>query len=154
MKSKLESDLISDPDHFGVLLGARTNIDPQVLCLDYLLSFGIVEQMNWFPSNDAVHRPRLRPDGHALPNELLWIPAADSLCVNETIVVDVRNDQSDLISMPSQHHTHRGVGVLAQDQIAMQICGHGIAEGFGVVSDDLLNGFFVAGNARRFDKRF
>ena len=110
--------------------------------------------MDWLAGDDAVYRPLLRPNGHALPNQLLWIPTTDGLCVNETIVVDVRNDQSDLISMPSQHHTHRSVGVLAQDQIAMQICGHGIAEGFGVVPDDLLNGFFVAGNARRFDKRF
>ena len=110
--------------------------------------------MNRFPSDYSVNRPSVCPDRHPLPDQLLRVPTADRLRINETVFIDLGNDQSDLIAMTCQHQPNIRVGVLAKDQVAVQIRFHRIGEASSVLSDDRLYWFFVARHARRIKQFF
>ena len=77
--------------------------------------------MNRFSRNDTVDRFTLRPDRHALPDQLLRIPATNTLNVDETVFVDMRNDHADLITMACKHDSHFRVEIDAENHVAMQV---------------------------------
>jgi hypothetical protein len=107
---------------FGrVQLVAAADVEPQILLLDDLLALLLRQQMDRLAGDYGGHRTAGRPDHHPLANQLLRIPAADRLRINESVVVDLGHEQADLVAVAREHDPHRARWIEAGDHIPMQV---------------------------------
>src|SRR4051812_8094732 len=103
--------------------------------------------MNCLASDNGRYRSFGRVDGHSLADELLWIPAAYRVGVNEAILVDVRDDEADLVGVAGVHHAVRRVWVANGDHVAVQVGADLVSKIGGILPDDFLHGLLVAARA-------
>ena len=143
---------IADGDggrRFFFVFGA--DIEPELFGFDDLLALVFIEQVNGLAGDDGRHGTVRGVDGHSLADKLLRVPAADRVRVDESVVVDVRHDEADLIGVAGVHHAQRRIGVATGDNIAVQIGADIVGETGHVLAHDFLHGLFVTRGARRFE---
>src|SRR4051812_28836197 len=102
-------------DSFGVLTVPGPDVDPDILELRNLVAFFVRQQVRALARNYAGNGTALRPDGEALAEENLHVPAADRLNVEKAIVVHMLDHEADLIAMPRQHDARLALGIADRD---------------------------------------
>ena len=110
--------------------------------------------MNGFACNHCRHRTARRPDRHALADQLLWVPAANGLGVEKTLVINIGNDQADLVAVAGEQHALGSAGVLGNNHIAVNIGRHLVGKAFHIIAHDSLHRLFIARWAWRQQKCF
>ena len=103
--------------------------------------------MDGFAADHGGYRSTIGPDRHRLANQLLWIPAADRLRVQETIVVNVGDQHSDLVAVTRVHQTWTFWVTNRRDQVAVDVGGDVVGKRRDVIADDGLDLFLVSGGA-------
>src|SRR3954471_14716996 len=106
--------------------------------------------MNCLASNDRRYRPVRRVNGHSLADELLRIPAANRVGVDEAVLVDVRNDEANLVSVAGAHDSQRRFCIANGDHVAVQVGADLVGKIGSVLPDDFLDRLLVAARAGRF----
>ena len=104
--------------------------------------------MNGLATDQCVYRSGFRPNDHALTNQLLRIPTTDGLCIDESVVVDVRYDHSDLIAVTSEHDSPRRIRIYDDRDITVNICRNFICKSAGVFAYNVLDVLFITGRTR------
>ena len=61
--------------------------------------------MNRLTGNHSWDRAIPRPDLNILSDQNLWIPAANGMHPQETLVINVLDEQSNLVTVPREHDT-------------------------------------------------
>ena len=87
--------------NLGAIRGA--DVDPEVGHLRRMLAIAVLHQMNRLLAHDTDDVTATTEKTDALTDEHLRIPAANRRDVNESVVVDVLNDETDLIEVAVEH---------------------------------------------------
>ena len=80
------------------------------------------------------------------------VKATHRLKAQESVFVDVLNQESDLVHMRGQHHPGAAIAALDPNHVAQGINGHFINKGPHLIDDDGPNRIFVTGHARALHK--
>src|SRR5262249_32672187 len=114
------------------------------------------EQMDRLLSDDAGHRPAARLEHDPLADEDLGVPAADFAEPQETVVVDVGDDQADLVDVPHEHEPPGGAARTAPPADARDRRAHhvhfDVGEAPGRLEPGGRGGLLVARRARHGEK--
>jgi hypothetical protein len=92
-------------------LFGRADVDPEIRHLGSLLPIGELHDVNGFLADDAEDVAAPPDESDSLADEDLRVPTADRRRINESVVIDVLNDQPDLVDVPIEHDRWRSAGV-------------------------------------------
>src|SRR5438132_9343701 len=106
------------------------------------------------PRDHGSHRSFPGPDGKMLPQEDLHIPAANRLHIQETILVNMLDHETDLIAVPGQHDARLTLGMQDGDDVAVAIRANVVRVWACPRTDNLLYGRFKAGRTGCLEKVF
>jgi hypothetical protein len=87
--------------HFRAI--RRADVDPEIRHLGRVLTIAVLHQVDRLLTDDTDDVTIATEKTNALADENLWIPTTNGRDVNETVVVDVLNDQPDLIEVAVEH---------------------------------------------------
>ena len=97
---RIDHHRVTDRDQrLGPLTVARPDVDVHLLEFDDLLSLLRVEEVDRFPACDSRHRAVTAFDHDPLADQDLGVPAPDRTEVEEALLVDVPDHQSDLVNV-------------------------------------------------------
>ena len=100
-----DHDRVADPDQrLGLLAVGGADVDVHALQLDDLFALVGLEQVDRLAPDDAGDEPVLAADLDPLADEDLRVPAADRGEPEESLLVDVGDDQADLVDVADHRH--------------------------------------------------
>jgi len=151
---QFQRDAVADPHlggRVGLALGA--DVEPQLLEHHDLLPLVLVEQVDRFAADHPRERPRVGPQRHRLPDQLLRVPTADRLGIDEAVVIDVGHQHADLVAVTGEQQP-RTLGITDRgDHIAVDIGPHLTGMRLDELSYQPLNRLFVSRGAGGQDGR-
>ena len=109
--------------------------------------------MDGFSTNDAWNA-LFAVNPNSLTDRDDAVVATDSGEVDQTVIADVMDDESDLVHVTGEHDLHLGVGISDRGHVSVCIGDDLVGEGAGVLSIDLGGVLFEARRARRVDDQF
>ena len=110
--------------------------------------------MNRLAGDDADHGTGPCPDLNALSDQHLRIPAADRVKPQESLVVNVLDEQPDLVAVTGEHDPGRTVGIDDGSHIAMPVGADFRGKSLGVTANHVLHRPLVTRRAGSLQKLF
>src|SRR5213080_26795 len=109
-----------------------------------MLAIAVLHQVNRLLADDTDDVTTASEKANALADQNLWVPATDRRDVNESVVVDVLNDQPNFVEMTVEHDRRRTLGVHFRHAIASDVGAHMLRESRCLLSPDAARRRLVA----------
>jgi hypothetical protein len=134
-------------DSLGILAVAGTDVNPNVSELRHLVAFFIGEQVRGLARQDAGHRAVPRPDGQALAEQHLHVPATDGLHIQVAAIVHVLHHEGDLVAVTGKHDPRQSARVEDGNHVTVPVRAQLLGVGLSPGADPVLDGPLEAGSA-------